>query len=165
LANHSADGESRGNWIRTNRGIGTVLVGIVVLLLIYLSTEDWVYQTLRDGFRLGFFSVFAAFTMLACAIVLLFDGQKDEVIEDVARAGKWEFIVPVIVVAVCFGYFKVAWEIDFLLVTPVMMAIGTYALGVRPITTAIIAGVIMTITIYGLFWAIGIELPTNLFSF
>jgi hypothetical protein len=58
-----------------------------------------------------------------------------------------------------------AWRIDFILVTPFFMAGGTYVLGIRPLRSAIVAGVVITIVIYGLFRVIGIELPTNIVGF
>jgi len=164
LSSHNAVPEARGNWFRTNRGVGACLVGIVLLLLIYLSNEDWVYQVLRDGFRLGFFSVVSALTMLLCAAALLFDSHRNVVEEDVAKAGWLDFIVPVVAVLVCFGYFHLAWKIDFLLVTPVFMFAATWFLGVRPLRSAIIAGLAITIVIFGLFWSIGIYLPTSIIS-
>ncbi|MEX2618091.1 MAG: tripartite tricarboxylate transporter TctB family protein [Alphaproteobacteria bacterium] len=164
MDSNNAAGEARGNWLRTNRGVGACLVGIVILLLIYLSTEDWIYQVLRDGFRLGFFSVISAFTMLLCSAALLFDRHRNVVEEDVAKAGRFNFIVPVVAVLVCYAYFELAWNIDFLLITPVFMFAATWFLGVRPMRSAAIAGIVMTLVIFGLFWSISIYLPTSIIS-
>lgn len=164
MNNNNAVPAARGNWFRTNRGVGACLVGIVILLLIYLSTEDWIYQVLRDGFRLGFFSVISAFTMLFCAAALLFDRHRNVVEEDIAKAGRYNFIVPVVAVLVCYAYFELAWNIDFLLITPVFMFAATWFLGVRPLLSAVIAGVVITVVIFGLFWSIGIYLPTSIIS-
>lgn len=156
--------EARSNFFKTNRGVGVCLIGVVVLLLIYLATEDWVYQVLRDGFRLGFFSVLSAFTMLACSVALLFDSQRDVVEDDMAKVSRLNFIVPVVVAAICYIYFQLAWNLDFLLVTPLFMIAGTYYLGIRPLRSAFIAGIVITIVIFVLFWSIGIYLPTSIIS-
>ena len=44
------------------------------------------------------------------------------------------------------------------------MFAGTYFLGVRPLLSAAIAGVVITLVIFGLFWSIGIYLPTSIIS-
>ena len=101
--------ERRSKWIKTNRGIGVCLAGLIILLLIYLFTQEWVYQTPRDGFQLGFFSVISAVTMLACAVALIFDRHKEVVEDAVATADRLDFIIPVAAMLVCYVYFRAAW--------------------------------------------------------
>ena len=71
-----------------------------------------------------------------------------------------DFVIPAIAAVVSYIYFELAWRFDFLLVTPVFLAAGIYILGIRPLRTAVIAGVIITVTLFGLFRLIGIHLPS-----
>jgi len=148
-------------WIKSNQGIGACITVVVGALVLYLANTDWVYQELRDGFRLGFFPLASAVAMLACGLAMLVDGHRHDVIPDVARSGWLDWAVAIAATAVCYLYFELAWRIDFLLVTPIFLAGATYVLGVRPLRSAILAGVLITIVVYGLFWLIGIDLPMN----
>lgn len=165
MESDTAAPETRSKWIKTNRGIGVCLAGLIILLLIYLFTQGWVYQTLRDGFRLGFFSVISAVTMLACSVALIFDRHKEAVEDNVAIADRLDFIIPVVAMLVCYVYFRAAWFLDFLIITPLFLIASTYALGIRPLKTSIMAGVIISVVIYILFRLIGIELPTRIIWF
>ncbi len=156
---------ARARWIKTNQGVAVCIAGVVVVLLIYLGTSEWAYQKLRDGFRLGFFSAVAAVAMLACAVLMMVDRQRSETDPDMARSGWLDWIVTAAVMAICYLYFELAWRLDFLLVSPFFIAGGTYALGVRPVRAAIVAGVVITVVIYVLFRLIGIELPTRIVWF
>ena len=53
---------------------------------------------------------------------------------------------------------------DFLIWTLVFLTIGMVGLGVRPITSAITAGVVVSFVIFGLFLLIGIDLPQSVFG-
>jgi predicted membrane channel-forming protein YqfA (hemolysin III family) len=160
LADKAASPENRADWIRTNQGVGVVITALIIVLLIYLSQQEWVFQRLRDGFQLGFFTVVSAFTMLLCSVAMIFDGFKNKTDKEMSAMNRLDFIMPVIVVAVCYIYFLLAWRYDFLLVTPIFLAAGIYSFGIRPLRTVIIGGIVITLTIFGLFRLIGIYLPS-----
>ena len=152
-------------WIKSNQGIAACITVVMVLLLAYLASTDWVYQKLRDGFRLGSFTVVATLAMLACSVSMLVDKHRHEVDPDVARSGWLDWAIALGAMGASYLYFELAWRVDFLLVTPVFLAGGTFALGVRPLRSAIIAGLVITALVYGIFWAIGIPLPENVLGF
>ncbi len=154
--------EKRADWIRTNQGVGVVITVLIVALLIYLSQQEWVFEILRDGFQLGFFTVLSAVTMLLCSVAMIFDGHKLYSDKQMTAMNRQDFIIPGIAAVVCYIYFELAWRFDFLLVTPVFLASGIYVLGMRPLRTAVIAGVIITVTLFGLFRLIGIYLPSHI---
>lgn len=159
--NSGGTGAASGDgWIKTNRGVAFCIACVSVALLVYLGTSEWAYRELRDGFRLGFFTAVAVVAMLVCALTIMFDRHRDEIDEDIARSRGVEWLIAVGAMALCYVYFELAWRIDFLLVTPVFMAGATYVLGIRPLRSAILAGVVITLVIYGLFFLIGIELPS-----
>lgn len=158
-----ADG--RAGWIKTNQGVGTCIAALVTLLLLYLASKDWVYQELRDGFRLGFFTVISALAMLICAVAMIVDRHRGETDDDMARTGWLDWAIAGGAMALCYLYFELAWGLDFLIVSPFFLAGATFGLGVRPLRSAILAGLVITVVIYGLFRLIGIELPTHLIWF
>jgi hypothetical protein len=165
LAVENTGMDDHPGWIKTNQGVGACIAAVVIALLIYLATSDWAFEILRDGFRLGFFTAFATLTMLICAVAIMFDRHRMVVEEDIAPVVWRDWVIAVGILSVCYIYFELAWRIDFLLVSPLFIAGGTFALGVRPLRTAFFAGIAITVVIYILFRLIGIELPTRLIWF
>lgn len=153
---------ARNAWIRTNQGVGVCIAVAITALIVYLLTQDWVYAKLRDGFHLGTFTVASAVVMLVCAIALVLDGHKRDTEDDMRKMQAFDWVVVVVALAGCFAYFHLAWNIDFLFVTPVFLCAAMYTLGVRPLRTAAIAAVVTTVTIFSLFYMLGIDLPSFL---
>jgi cobalamin synthase len=159
--NEAADAGGGGGWIKTNRGVAACIAAVALALLAYLALSEWTWRELRDGFRLGFFTAVAVFAMLICAIAMMVDSRRNERDPDIARLQGRDWIVAVIALVACYAFFELAWQIDFLLITPVFLTAGTWLLGVRPLRSAIVAAVLITVVVFGLFWVIGIDLPTN----
>ncbi|MFT5438958.1 MAG: hypothetical protein ACI9MJ_000819 [Alphaproteobacteria bacterium] len=162
MDSRNAGTKERGDWIKTNQGIACCIAGISVALLVYLGTSEWAFRVLRDGFRLGFFTAVAVFTMLICALTMVFDRHRHETDKELTQSRWMDWVIAAAAMATCYVYFDLAWRIDFLLVTPVFIAGATYVLGVRPLRSAIVASLVITIVIYGIFRAIGIELPSRI---
>ena len=59
--------------------------------------------------------------------------------------------------------FLFAWNVDFLIISPIFLAFATYMLGVRPVSSTIVSGVVVGCVIFFLFKLIGIELPSMFF--
>lgn len=150
-------------WIKTNRGVATCVAVICAILLAYLFTQDWVYQQQRDGFRLGFFSVVGAGAMLICAVAMLFDRLKNQSTPEILRLKPKHWLFVLIALGVCYAYFYMAWNIDFLIVSPFFLGAGAFALGIRPYYSAFIAGIVVSCVIFFLFRLIGIQLPSIFF--
>ena len=157
-----ANTEGRGDWIKTNQGIACCIAGVSLALLIYLGTSEWAFRVLRDGFRLGFFTAVAVFAMLICALTMIFDQHRHETDKELTQSHWMDWVIAATAMATCYVYFDLAWRIDFLLVTPIFIAGATYVLGIRPLRSAIVASLVITIVIYGIFRAIGIELPSQI---
>jgi len=160
-----ATGAPQAGWIKTNRGVACCIAGVAVALLIYLGTSEWAFRKLRDGFHLGFFTTLSVLAMLGCAIAIMVDRHHAETDPDIARSSWRDWLVAFVAMVLCYVFFQLAWNVDFLLVTPVFLAGATWWLGVRPVRSAIIAGLVITIAVYGIFRLINIELPTNLITF
>jgi hypothetical protein len=162
MSKRRTDAGSTSSWIQTNQGIASCIALVSVGLLIYLVTSEWAYRELRDGFRLGFFTAVAVIAMLICAIVMMIDNHRQDVDDDIAALKVSDWFVALVVLLGCYLYFTVTWQTEFLLVTPVFVAVATYAFGVRPIWMSIAAGLVTTVIIFALFRLIGIELPSRI---
>ena len=162
MCSEAEEPKKQADWIKTNQGVGVVITAMTFALLVYLSQQEWVFVKLRDGFRLGFFTILATFSMLLCSVAMIFDGHKRGFNKKMTAMNRQDFIIPGIVGVVCYIYFELAWRFDFLLVTPVFLAVAIYVLGIRSLRTAIIAGVTITVTLFGLFRLIGIYLPSHI---
>lgn len=150
------------SWIRTNQGIGVCMTVFAVALGVHILASDWAFDRLRDGFYLGSFTLMANFAILLCALSVMVGGRRHVVEEDMATTVGSDWLIALGILATCLVYYHLAWSFDFLLVTPFFMAAATYLLGVRPARTAIITGVVITITVYVMFRLIGIRLPAEI---
>ena len=166
-------------WLRTNQGVAACLVVAMLGLLGYLLSQDWVYQQQRDGFRLGFFTMVSALVMLVCVGFTLIGKQKDQTTPEMARMRGKDWLRGIAALLIMLVYYVLAWDAhfsqdwvrailnvipftgDFLIWTVVFLTMGMAVLGVRPITSAITAGVIVSFVIFGLFLLIGIDLPQS----
>lgn len=175
-----ASPDHKVGWLRTNQGVATCLSLIFVGLLGFLLSQDWVFQQQRDGFRLGFFTLVSAGTMLVCSVFAMFGRQKSDTTPEMAKILPKHWLRALIALAVMGVYYILAWDAhfsqewlrsildiipftgDFLLWTMAFLTLGMMVLGVRPISSAIVAGLIVSIIIFWLFLAIGIDLPRAL---
>lgn len=169
----------RQEWLRTNRGVAVCLTVLCSGLLVYLLNQDWVFDKQRDGFQLGFFSVMGAVAMLICSLALLIDRQKSATTPEMADIRLRHVANCLLALGLMGLYFILAWNShfaqdwlrpildlipmagEFVFWTPIFLAIGMHLLGVRPWRSAIIAGVVIGLVIFGLFRVIGITLPSN----
>ena len=152
------------SWLRTNRGTAACLSLGFAALLVYLLSTDWVFQELRDGFILGGFTLVSVFAMLVCCISIMVD-RHHAVVEDEMQDMAWmDWVVVLCAVALCYGYFTLAWKFDFVIVSAVVMTGTVYTLGVRPLGTALVSGVVIAVVIFTLFWTLGIRLPSLVFA-
>jgi len=152
----------RSSWLRTNQGVGVLICIATIILLVYLVAQDWTFEVLRDGFHLGTFTLVSAVAILLCGIALVFDGQKNVVEEELAESRPIEFVYAVAMLVACYVYYQLAWKVDFLLITPLFLCAGMFILGVRPAWVAVVAGVVTTVVMFGLFHLIGLDLPSFL---
>lgn len=164
-------------WLKTNQGVAACLVVAILVLIGYLLNQDWVYQQQRDGFRLGFFTIVSALVMLVCIGFTMVGKQKDKATPEMAKIKPSHWGRAFIGLLTMLFYYILAWDAhfsqewlrafidiipftgDFLIWTVVFLTFGMAVLGVRPLTSAISAGVIVSVVIFGLFLLIGINLP------
>lgn len=159
------DRQSHAVWWRTNRGIGALLTLVLVAFFLYLYRSDWTHEELRDGFTLGFFPLAGVLAMLACTLMLVFDTHRQEVEEGVATIDWRGWLQCAALLLGCYAYFVLAQALGYLLASPLFLFILMYLLGVRPWITALIASVVMTLIVFGLFTVLGVALPSGVLPF
>jgi hypothetical protein len=104
LEGKNADTEGRGDWIKTNQGIACCIVGVSLALLVYLATREWAFHVLRDGFRLDFFTAVAVFTMLICALTMVFERHRHETDKELTQSRWMDWVIAAATTANwCFG--------------------------------------------------------------
>ncbi len=165
MSEQSSGSETQGTWIKTNQGMAVCLTVLVGILMAYLLSSDWVYEKLRDGFRLGLFTIISCVTMLICSVSMIFDRQRNDTDKEMEAQGWRDWVVVAIACVTCFAYFQLAWNFDFLIVSPFFLCAAMYLFGVRPLRSAITTSLIMTVAIYLVFRLIGIKLPSIIFEF
>ena len=174
-----ASNDGSPSFIRSNRGVAAILIVICAGLFLYLWTRDWIADEQRDGFTLGFFPLMAVILMLLCVIPLLFDRLSAEATPEMAKIKLGEVGRALLGLALMGVYYMLAWNTnfsqewlrsiidvipftgEFIVWTPIFFALGMYLLGVRPLLSAVITGVVVGLVIFGLFTLIGINLPSN----
>ena len=153
------------SWWRTNQGVGVVLSVAVSVLLIHLLLTDWVYKDLRDGFKLGFFPLVSVIAALLCTLILIIDSHRHEVEEDLEGIDWRSWLYCVVLLVGSYVYFEIAQAIGFLIASPIILSGFIYLLGIRPWTSALLACVIMTAVVYGVFSVFGVPIPKGILPF
>lgn len=159
--------EAKGSasWWRTNQGVGVLLTVLLGAFLIHLLLSEWVHRDLRDGFKLGFFPVVSVIAMLLCTITLLLDSHRRAVEKDLSGINWKSWVYCLVMLAGCYLYFQASQVAGFLLASPVFLFILTFFLGVKPWTSALAAGGVMTLAVYGVFRMLGITMAQGFLPF
>jgi hypothetical protein len=71
----------------------------------------------------------------------------------------------VILLIGCYVFFEVAQAIGFLIASPIFLSVFIYLLGVRPWTSVLVAAVVMTALVYGIFSVFGVPMPQGILPF
>jgi len=171
-----------GGFFRSNRGVAIVLTVLLGALLAYLLTQEWVFDVQRDGFTLGFFPLMGAGLSLLCVLAIIVDRLNGATTPEFASARLDKVAKALFGLVVMLIYYLLAWGAyfsqdwlrpivegmplsgEFVVWTPIFLAIGMFALGVRPWWAALATGVVCGLLVFGLFSLIGIELPTVMFQ-
>ena len=148
-----------GRWLKCNQGVGIILTSLFTALLIYIELSPWAHRKLRDGFSLGFFPAVAIALSIIFSLIIIFDGRRKEVLQDLETLTLKSFLGAVIAVVGSWLYFSLMREIGFLIVTPFFLLLAMYVLGLRPWRKTLIIAVPMTVIVYGIFRVMGIALP------
>ncbi len=153
-----------GKWLKSNQGVGVILTSVFVALLVYIHLTPWAHRKLRDGFLLGFFPAVAVVLSIIFSLILIFDSRRKEVLPDLETLTFKSLLSAVLAVVVSWVYFAAMREIGFLITTPLFLLIAMYALGSKSWRNTVLAAAFMTVIVYGIFRAMGIELPPGKLS-
>lgn len=152
-------------WLHSNQGVGVVLALAFGLLASYLWASPWVHRVMRDGFTLGFFPLLGAFSMLACALLLIIDPFRKQVPETFSDAHWTDVPIALALLAGIFAYFHLSLRIGFVLASPIFLFVLMVIFGARPLRHVALVAIILPIFIYLLFGLLGIRLPRGILPF
>ena len=151
-------------WLKTNQGIGVMLLLIFTAFLIYFLLSPWVYKKLYDGFYLGFLPVAGTALILIPCLMLTFDRERKESPADLRTLTLKPFLGIMLLIGGCGVYFVVMSKIGFLLITPVFLFVAMWALGSRRWWQDLIVAVGVPTIFYTLLRIIGLELPPGILA-
>ena len=146
-------------WFKSNQGIGVVMTFLFITLLIYILVSPWAHRKLRDGFVLGFFPALAIILLVIFSLVLIFDSRRKQIPDRLEKLTFRYFLSTIIAVFFCFVYFKAMTMAGFIIATPLFILLSMYALGIKSWRSLILASVLITGIVYGVFRIMGITLP------
>ena len=92
---------------RSNRGIAIVLLAVTAVLGLTIWFSDWAHQEVRDGFTLGGFPLFSVVLLTLSLVIMVFDGQARDVLEEVRKINAME-VALVVATAAAIGLFFIA---------------------------------------------------------
>lgn len=153
-----------GKWLKCNQGVGVILTSLFTALLIYIELNPWAHRKLRDGFSLGFFPAVAIVLSIIFSLILIFDSRRKEVLPDLETLTFTSLLSAVLAVVASWVYFAAMREIGFLITTPFFLLFAMYALGSKSWRNTLLAAAFITVIVYGIFRAMGIELPPGILS-
>lgn len=146
-------------WMRSNQGVGIILLCLLGLLTADMLTSSWVYLRVRDGFYLGFFPLSAVAIMAFTAIGIGLDRNRRNATQAM-RSSDWRtWTFPWVLAAAVLGYFWLMTEVGFVISAPFVLAPTIYLLGARPARSAIVASLLITVCVYAAFRIIGTNIP------
>lgn len=153
------------SWIRSNQGIGILLVVSFIGMFLYFEFADWAEHVARDGFSIGFFPKVATALVIFFSFVMTVDSKRKEVIENVAQLSFSTLIYSVAITAYCTLAYFLMVRLGYCIVVPIFTFSLTYVLGLKSIVRSLLVGFIISGLIYGLFTALGVNLPSGILPF
>lgn len=139
------------DWLKTNRGIGTLFLLAVAVLFVYFLRSDWFYRPSADGFPLGFMPAASAIFLAVNSLILILDSHRRETPDDLRGTSLILLLLVLGMVAWWGATFRLMLELGFLVMGPVFVSASCYALGFRPWWQCIIIGVVMAGILYVMF--------------
>jgi hypothetical protein len=159
------EGVDRPHWLRTNQGVSVILTLVFAGYLAHLLSADWVYERMRDGFALGFFPLVGLAFMMACTLIMAVDGHRRQVDEDMGGTGLKEVALCFCLVVGSYAFIELTIRLGFLVACPVFLFVLIYLFGARPLRSAVIAAIVITVVLYGVLTVLGVRLPVGVLPF
>lgn len=146
-------------WLKSNQAVGACIAAASAVLFVYLFGQEWAHRELRDGFRLGFTAMAASTAILLCGLAMVLDSRRHVVEEDIRPLTGADWLRVLAMLLLCGAFFLGALFTRFYLAAPVFVLVLTYLFGVRPWWACIVAALVITAILHGVFALIGAELP------
>jgi hypothetical protein len=148
----------------SNRAIGTLLLILTGLLLVYIWNQDWTHRVTRDRFLLGMMPLIGVGFMMLCAAGMIFDPLRHEVPETLQEARLSDLWLPPLMLAGVALCFWAMTRLGFLLATPPFLLGFMLWFGLRPARLAAILAVAVPAATWALFTALGVRLPRGMLA-
>ena len=152
-------------WLKSNQGIGLLLIIFFVGMMIYLELVPWSHTVLRDGFTLGFLPKVSTALLIVSSAIMTFDSHRKIVPGKAAEIAFSSLLYSVVISAVCYAFFQLISLVGFLLVTPFFLILAIRLFGIKSWKTPVISGIVITVAIYAIFRILGIPLPAGILPF
>lgn len=140
--------QGRLPWLKTNKAVGFIGILGSVCLVAYLLLTPQTFLKLSDGFYLGFFPFASIVLLMATSFILTIDSRRDHIPPELADLSLAKFISVLIIGVIAWLYFWSMRSVGFLVVTPVLLGVGLYALGCRSRRQMVLSVVIFTLLGY-----------------
>ncbi len=153
---------SNTRFLKSNRGVATALFVLVAIIAANIWFSDWAHRELRDGFLLGGFPLFAVFMMAVSVLILMFDGQSRTIEPGLVYSSLTAGIV-VLSAAIILGVVFLSFDyLGFVPAIALFILGGSTALGYRPIWSAAVVGIAISIVLRTIMFALGVDIDDGL---
>lgn len=152
-------------WYSSNQAFAVLLLVCLGLFLAHMLSDPSYSRELYDGFSLGFFPIGSVVLMMVFAVVMLFDGHRNE---QASEGDLFSIGILSAVLVVGIGGFVYVWllpVVGYLLLTPVFLIVQSMILGMPLRRPVLVAALAMTVVIYVIFRLLGYPLPSGLLPF
>lgn len=149
-------------WFRSNRGIATALILLTLVIGISIWTSDWAHREVRDGFKLGFFPIFAIVMILISLGMMAIDSRARSTTEAIRDLRPAEAGIVVLLLAALGGLFLLIPFLGFAVVIFLIVFGGALLLGYRPVWIALVTGLMTAAAMHGLTIVLNVQFPAGL---
>lgn len=153
------------SFLRSNRGIGLCLLIATLLIGASIWTSDWAHETVRDGFQLGAFPLFAIGMMAASVLIMLLDSKARGSTPGIMNLSLLDVVLVVLILSTLGGLFLLIPVLGFAVVMFLIVLLGAMVLGFRPIWIAVSTAAGAAAGLQALTFLLGVNFPLGILSF
>lgn len=153
------------SFLRSNRGIGLWLLLVTLLIGASIWTSGWAHETVRDGFQLGAFPLFAIGMMSVSVLIMLFDSKARGSTPGIMGLSLIDVVLVVMILAALGGLFLLIPTLGFAVVVFLIVFLGAMALGYRPVWIGFATAVGAATGLQVLTYLLGVNFPLGILGF
>lgn len=152
-------------FLRSNRGIGLCLMSATLLTGASIWRSDWAHETVRDGFQLGAFPLFAIAMMLVSVLIMLFDSKARGSTPGILSLSPVDVVLVVVILTALGGLFLLIPVLGFAVVVFLIVLLGALALGYRPVWIGLATAIGAAAGLQALTYLLGVNFPLGILGF